>query len=95
MNKYLSIVFLYNRASHRQILLIAGAVPLCFLALFLLKIGNPFEASPNMLMERAFGGVWAVLLFIAANLAALLCVANSLNGRKALKATHATTGYTI
>ncbi|MFR8854171.1 MAG: hypothetical protein ACLVHQ_04365 [Oscillospiraceae bacterium] len=46
-------------------------------------------------MERAFGGVWAVIMFIAVNLLGLMSVANSLNGRKALKATHATTGYTI
>ncbi|NLD20100.1 MAG: hypothetical protein GX663_07650 [Clostridiales bacterium] len=48
-----------------------------------------------MLMERAFGGIWAVLLFIAVNLMGLIFVANSLNGRKALKATYSTTGYTM
>ena len=48
-----------------------------------------------MLMERAFGGAWAVLLFIAVNVAGLIAVANSLNGRKALKTSCATTGYTM
>lgn len=95
MNKYLSLIFLYNRASHKKILLIAAAIPLCFLAMFLLRIGNPYEASPYMLVERAFGGIWAVLVLIAVNLIGLTSVANSLNGRKAMKATHATTGYTM
>lgn len=95
MNKYLSLIFLYNRASHKKILLIVGAIPLCFLAIFLLRIGNPYEAGSYMLMERAFGGVWAVLPLIAVNLMGLIAVATSLNGRKALKATHATTGYTM
>ena len=95
MNKYLSLVFLYNRASHKKILLIAGVIPLGFLAIFLLRVGNPDEASPYMLMERGFGGIWAVLLFLAVNLMGLMAVVNSLNGKKALKATHATVGYTM
>ncbi len=46
-----------------------------------------------MLMERAFGGVWAVL-FITINVMGLMTVVNSLNGkRNPLKATHATIGY--
>lgn len=95
LNKYLSLIFLYNRAGSKKILLIAAAIPLCFLAIFYLRIGNPYEASPYMLMERAFGGIWSVLMFIAVNLMGLMTVVNSLNGRKAMKATHATTGYTI
>lgn len=95
MNKYFSLIFLYNRAGYKKILLVAGAIPLSFLAIFLLRIGNPYEASPYLLMERAFGGVWAVLVFIAANLMGLMAVVNALNGKKALKATHATTGYTM
>lgn len=95
MNKYLSLIFLYNRASHKKILLVLGAIPLCFVGIFLLRIGNPYEAESEMLMERAFGGFWAVLLFAAVNVMGLMAVANSLNGKKALKATHATTGYTI
>lgn len=95
MNKYLSLIFLYNRASHKKILIIVGAIPLSFLVIFLLRIGNPYEASSYMLMERAFGGIWPVLLFIAVNLMGLMAVVNSLNGKKALKATHATTGYTM
>lgn len=95
MNKYLSLIFLYNRASYKKILLIAGAIPLFFLALFLLRIGNPGEAGAYMLMERAFGGVWAVLIFVAVNLMGLIAVVNSLNGKKALKAAHSTTGYTM
>ena len=95
MNKYLSLVFLYNRAGYKKILLIVGAIPLCFLAIFLLRVGNPYEASSYMLMERAFGGVWAVLPLIAVTLAGLMTVANSLNGRKASKATCSTTGYTM
>lgn len=95
MNKYLSLIFLYNRAGYKKILLVAGAVPLFFLAIFLLRIGNPYAASSYMLMERAFGGIWAVLVLVAVNLAGLTAVVNSINGKKALKATHSTTGYTI
>ena len=95
MNKYLSLIFLYNRASYKKILVIVGAIPLCFLAIFLLRIGNPYEAGSYMLMERGFGGVWAVLFFVAINLMGLISVANALNGRKAMKATHSTTGYTM
>ena len=95
MNKYLSLVFLYNRASHKKILLIAAAIPLCLIVIFLLRVGNPYEAGSYMLMERAFGGSWAVLLFIAVNVTALIAVADSLNGRKALKTSCSTTGYTM
>lgn len=95
MNKYLSIVFLYNRASYKKLLLIAGGIPLCLLAIFLLKIGNPHEADPFMLMERAFGGVWAVLLFIAALVLGLASVSTSLSGKKAVKGECSTTGFTI
>lgn len=95
MNKYFSLVFLYNRASCKKTLLAAGAIPLSFLAIFFLKIGNPYKAGPYMLMERAFGGPWAVLLFAAANLIGLISVAGALSGRRSMKAAHATTGYTI
>lgn len=95
MEKYLSLIFLYNRASYKKILLIVGIIPLGFLTIFLLKIGNPFEADSYMLMERAFGGIWAVLLFVAVNIIGLVSVANSLNGKKAVKGTLSTTGYTM
>lgn len=95
MSKYLSLIFLYNRASYKKILLIVGAIPLCFMAIFLLRIGNLYETSSYMLMERAFGGVWAVLVLVAVNLLGLISVVNSLNGKKALKAAHSTTGYTM
>ena len=38
MNKYLSIIYLYNRASSRKLLLIAGMIPLSFIAVFRLKL---------------------------------------------------------
>lgn len=95
MNKYLSVIFLYNKASHKKLVLIAGSIPLCFLAIFLLRIGDPHEAGSYLLMERAFGGAWAVLPLVAANLLGMLLVANSLNGRKALKGSGSTTGYTM
>ena len=95
MNKYLSLIFLYNRAGYKKILLIVGAIPVCFLAIFLLIIGNPYETYSYMLMERAFGGIWTVLVLVAVTLMGLMSVVNSLNGKKALKAAHSTTGYTI
>lgn len=67
MTEYLSLVFLYNRASYKKILLVLGVIPLSFLVIFLLRIGDPYEAGSEMLMERAFGGVWAVIIFIAVN----------------------------
>lgn len=57
--------------------------------------GGLDDAGPYMLMERAFGGVWPVLVFVLANLAGLLSVSYSLNSKKALKTTCATTGYTM
>lgn len=95
MNKYLSLIFLYNRAGYKKILLILSIIPLSFLAVFFFQIGNPYAASSEMLVERALGGVLPVLLFIGANLLSMLAVTGSLNGRKDLKATHATTGYTV
>lgn len=95
MSKYLSLVFLYNRAGARKILLIASIIPLCFLAIFLVRIGNPADASSYMLMERAFGGVWGVLVIVAVYLLGYSAVVNAINGKKALKASHSTTGYTI
>ena len=95
MNKYLSLVFLYNRASCRRILLVTAAIPLSLLIVFLLRVGNPYEADSYMLMEHGFGGIGAVLIFVAVNLMGLIAVVNSLNGKKELKATHATMGYTM
>ena len=95
MKKYLSLIFLYNRGSYKKLLLSAGTIPVCFGAILLLRTGNPFEADAYMLMERAFGGIWSVLLFIAVILIGLLSAANSLNGKKAAKGTLSTTGYTV
>lgn len=95
MNKYLSLIFLYNRASYKKILLAASVIPLSFLAIFFLKIGNPYKAGAYMLMERAFGGVGPVLLFASAILMALAAVVTALNGRKAVRGTTSTTGYTF
>ena len=38
MNKYLSLIYLYNRASSRKLLLIAGMIPISFIATFWLKL---------------------------------------------------------
>lgn len=95
MNKYLSLIFLYNRASWRKLLLLAGALPAGFLAIFLIQIGLPGAADPFLLVERAFGGLWAVLLFIAVLYMAMLIVVRSLHGKKAVKGDCSTTGYTI
>lgn len=95
MNKYLSLIFLYNRASYKKLLFIAGAIPLGFLTVFMIKVGAPGEADPFMLIERAFGGVWTVLLFLAALVLCIWTVSTSLNGKKAVKGDISTTGYTI
>lgn len=95
MTKYLSFIFLYNRAGYKRILLLAGAIPLTLLGIFFFRIGNPAESAPYLLPEQAFGGILPVLALIAVNLLGVLTVANSLNGKKAMKATHATPGYTM
>ncbi len=95
MNKYLSLVFLYNRAGYRKLLLIAAAIPLGFLTIFLLQVGIPGDTDSFMLMERAFGGVWAVLLFLVVLVLGSWAVATSLHGKKAVKGDCSTTGYTI
>lgn len=95
MNKYLSLIFLYNRAGHNKILLLAGAVPLFFFLIFFIRVGDPSKTSSYMLMERAFDGIWAVLLFITVLILSLMTVTNSLNGKKSLKISNATTGYTV
>lgn len=95
MNKYLSLIFLYNRAAGKKIVLTAAIIPIGFLAVFLLRVGDPHKTNAYMLMERGFGGVWAILPLIAASLLGLIAVASSLSGKKPLKTACATTGYTI
>ncbi|MGF6376580.1 hypothetical protein M2140_001657 [Clostridiales Family XIII bacterium PM5-7] len=95
LNQYLSLFFLYHRASHKKVLLLLGAIPLSFVIIFLWNIGDPRDASAYMLMERAFGGIWPVLSFILVNFLSLGVVSNALNGRKAMQATASTTGYTM
>lgn len=95
LNQSLSLIFLYSRAGYKKVLLVAGVIPLCFLIIFLFKIGDPDMASPYLLMERAFGGIWPVLLFVAVLLLGMFLAANSLKNKKDMKATHSTTGYTL
>ncbi len=95
MVKYLSLVYLYNRAGHRKLLIVSAAIPICYLLIFLIRTGSPTEASSFMLMERGFGGPVGILILIAAALLVYYVIIDSINGKKALKASHATTGYTI
>ena len=88
MDRYLSLVFLYNKASYKKIISVAAAIPISFLVIFLIKVGNPLEANPFMLMEKGFGGVWFVLLFAAAVFIGLTAIANALNGK--ITGTHVT-----
>lgn len=95
MNKYLSLVFLYNRAGYKKLLLTVGCIPLCLLIIFFVRIGNPCETNPYMLMERAFGGMWPVLVLIATMLLGIMAVSSSLNGKNASRSTCSTTGFTM
>lgn len=95
MDKYLSIIFLYYRASQQKILLALGAIPILFVTLFLIQAGNPLDAGGYMLVEQGFGGIVAVLILIAVMLLALLAISNALNDRSDLKATHTTPGYIL
>lgn len=95
LNKYLSLIFLYIRAAYKKVLLAIGVIPLGFLMFFIIRIGNPAETVPYLLIERAFCGIWPVLLLLGAILLGGMVSVNSLNDRKAIIATHTTTGYTI
>ena len=95
MNKNLSLVFLYNRAGFKKILLSVGCIPLCLLFIFFVKIGNPQAAGSYMLVERAFGGMWPVIAFIAAITIGIFSVSSALNGKNASRSTCSTTGYTM
>ncbi|MGI6766279.1 MAG: hypothetical protein ACOX4R_03555 [Lentihominibacter sp.] len=95
MDRYLSLMFLYNRAGYKKFLLIIAAIPLCFLLLFLVRVGIPSEASSYMLVERAFGGAWGILILIAVNLIGYTVMVNALNGKKSLKISHSIPGYTL
>lgn len=95
MNRYLSLFFLYNRACRKGLLVAAFSIPIGLSAVFLIKTGNVNSANSYMLMEHSFGGVSAVVLFLAAVLISLMAVANSFTGRKSMKVTNAITGYTF
>lgn len=95
MNKYVSVMFLYYRASYQRILLALGTIPLLFAILFLIRAGNPSETGAYMLIEQGFGGIIAVLILIGVLLLTLLSVSNALNDRSDLKATHTTPGYIL
>lgn len=73
----------------------AFSIPIGLSAIFLIKTGNVNGANSYMLMEHSFGGVSAVVLFLAAVLISLMAVANSFTGRKSMKVTNAITGYTF
>lgn len=95
MSKYMSLFFLYEKSGKKKTLIAFFIIPICFLAVFLARVGDPSKAASLMLMERGFGGMWDVIAFVLANLLAYYFVVNALNGKKALKAAHSTTGYTI
>ncbi len=95
MNKYLSVIFLYYRASRQRVLLALGAIPLLFVTLFLIQAGNPSVAGGYMLIEEGFGGIFVVLMLIGVMVVTLLAISNVLNDRNDLKATHTTPGYIL
>ena len=95
MNKYLSLIFLYNRASCKKLLLIIGAIPITLTLLLFVRVGNPINTEPIMIMENAFGGIVGVILLLTIILGSLVAIVNSLNSKKELMMTHATVGYTM
>lgn len=95
MSKYMSLIFLYEKTGKKKMLIAYLFVPICFLAAFLARVGPPAEAAPIMLVERGFMGIWDVAVFVAAILIMYYFLVSGLNGKKALKASHSTTGYTI
>ncbi len=95
MNRFLSIIYLYHKASWQKLMLVIAAIPLGFLAIGLWNVGVPSQENAWMLIEQAFDGLLPVIILIAVLMMGLLTVANTLNGRKDLKATHATVGFTL
>lgn len=95
MNKYLSLIFLYNRASCRKLSLIIGAIPITLTLLLFVGVGNHTNTEPIMIMENAFGGIVGVILLLVIILGSLVAIINSLNSKKELMMTHATVGYTM
>lgn len=78
MNRFLSIIYLYNKATWQKIILVMALIPLGFSAASLWG-----------------GDIAAVLIFIGVLILGLLTVATTLNGKKDLKATNATIGFTM
>lgn len=95
MSRCLSIIYLYNKASWQKLMLVVAVIPFVFLAVFLWNIKMSSVNVSWILPEQVFGGAFPVLILIASMVLALLTVANTLNGRKDLKATHATIGFTL
>ena len=81
MNKYLSLVYLYNRASCKKLILIAAALAVSLLA--------------YMFILRSLDGIVPVVVFISALVSGMMAVVTSFNGKKAVKGDCSTTGYTI
>ena len=81
MNKYLSLVYLYNRASCKKLILIAVALAVSLLA--------------YMFILRSLDGIVPVVVFISALVLGMMAVVTSFNGKKAVKGDCSTTGYTI
>ena len=95
MSRYFSLIYVYNRAVYKKLLAILAVIPMSFAAMLLVKTGALGNSDSFMLMERSFDGVVPVLFFSTINVIALMAVIGSVNGKKALKASHSTIGYTI
>lgn len=95
MNRYMSLIFLYKKSGNKKIYIAYLIIPICFLTVFLTGIGPLSEATSFMLVERGFGGIPDVIAFIAVILLAYYFIISAVNDKKAVKAAHSTTGYTI
>lgn len=82
MDKYLAVMALYGKAGRKSIIIMAASALLCF-------------PLVSMITGKGIEGVLPVLLIIAVLYGINLIILNSINGRKAQKNTHATTGYTL
>lgn len=95
MSKYLSLVCLYNKSAFRKTILLGATIPLTFAAIYAVKFRLMGPGGSFMAMERTLGGAWTVLAFVVILVLSVTGTMNSVNGKKALKAAHSTTGYTI
>ena len=79
MNRFLSIIYLYHKASWQRLILVMACIPSGFLIICFCNVGILTRSDGWMLLEHAFKGLFPVLLLVGVLILGLLAVANTLN----------------